>query len=128
MRPSRAYWHSVRVTVRCLLVDDNQEFLAAARDLLERGEMTVAGTATHGAEAVRQVTALGPDVALVDINLGGESGFDLAAALAPTPVILISTVAPEDYADLIEASPAIGFLAKTALSAAAVRLLLTAES
>jgi hypothetical protein len=39
-------------------------------------------------------------------------------------VILISTHAEQDYAELIAASPAVGFLAKTALSAAAIGELL----
>lgn len=112
------------MTLRCLLVDDNSQFLAAARDLLEREGLTVVGVAGHIAEAVGQAADLGPDVALVDINLGGESGFDLAERLVPTPVIMISTHSGDDYVDLVEESPAIGFLAKTALSATAVRNLL----
>jgi DNA-binding NarL/FixJ family response regulator len=58
------------------------------------------------------------------------SGLELAWRLhrqanrAPAPVILISTHAEEDYAELIAAGPAIGFLPKTALSADAVRQLL----
>ena len=43
---------------------------------------------------------------------------------APAPVILISTHAEQDYAELIGAGPAIGFLPKTALSADAIRQLL----
>jgi hypothetical protein len=43
-------------------------------------------------------------------------------------VILISTHAEQDYAELIAASPAIGFLAKTALSADAIRGLLADRS
>jgi DNA-binding NarL/FixJ family response regulator len=112
------------VTLRCLLVDDNSQFLAAARDLLEGEGLTVVGVAGRIAEAVGQAADLGPDVALVDINLGGESGFDLAERLVPTPVIMISTHSGDDYVDLVEESPAIGFLAKTALSATAVRNLL----
>jgi DNA-binding LytR/AlgR family response regulator len=60
---------------------------------------------------------------LVDIDLGPESGFDLARRLAESaapPVILISTYAEEDYADLIAGSPALGFLPKATLSAAAI--------
>jgi DNA-binding NarL/FixJ family response regulator len=117
------------VTLRCLLVDDNPRFLAAARGLLEREGLVVAGTASTTADALRQVAELRPDVTLVDIELGGESGFDLARQLSeqssPTPVIIISTHAEDDYADLIAASPAIGFVPKVALSARAVRTLLT---
>jgi DNA-binding NarL/FixJ family response regulator len=117
--------------LRCLIVDDSSHFLNAARGLLERQGMMVVGVASTGAEAVRQVEDLRPDVTLVDIDLGGESGFDVARRLQhdsdekPGPVIMISTHAEQDYADLIAASPAIGFLPKSALSADAIRDLLS---
>ncbi len=82
--------------------------------------------ASTNADGLRQVQQLRPDVTLVDVNLGEESGFDLAETLqdiddwSPVPVILISTHAEPDLADLIETSPAIGFLAKSALSAGAI--------
>ena len=44
--------------------------------------MTVVGVASSIAEALRQARALRPDVILVDIGLGDESGFDLAQLLA----------------------------------------------
>jgi DNA-binding NarL/FixJ family response regulator len=114
------------VTLRCLLVDDNDHFLAAARDLLEREGLVVAGMASDIAGALGRAGELVPDVALVDINLGGENGFELARRLAPTPVIMISTHSGDDYADLISDSPAIGFLSKIELSGSAVRSLVSA--
>ncbi|WP_240670514.1 response regulator [Actinoplanes solisilvae] len=111
------------MTLRCLLVDDNDHFLAAARDLLEREGLVVAGTASDISGALGRAGELAPDVALVDINLGGESGFELARLLSPTPVIMISTHSGDDYADLIEASSAIGFINKIELSAVTVRSL-----
>jgi DNA-binding NarL/FixJ family response regulator len=107
------------VTLRCLLVDDNHHFLAAARGLLEREGLAVVGAAAASADALRQAAELRPDVALVDIDLGGESGFDLARLLA-APVILISTHAEDDYATLLAASPALGFIPKIGLSARAI--------
>ena len=56
---------------------------------------------------------------LVDIRLGGESGFDLARRLNGT-VILISTHAQSEYAEEISASPAAGFIPKAQLSASPV--------
>ena len=112
--------------VRCVIVDDNPSVIAAARGLLERDGITIAGVASNAADGVRTVEELRPDVALVDIDLGGESGFELAARLAPTTVILISTHAAGDYVDLVETSPAAGFLAKSDLSASAVRAILSA--
>jgi CheY-like chemotaxis protein len=112
--------------LRCLIVDDSPRFLDAARGLLERQGVTVVGVASTSTEALARAVALRPDVTLVDIDLGGESGLALARrlarepALAGSPVILISTHAEQDYAELIAASPAVGFLAKGALSAGAI--------
>ena len=109
--------------MRCLLVDDSDAFLEAASVLLAREGVTVAGVASSAAEALRKARALRPDVVLVDIGLGDESGFDLARLLARdgqgggAAVILISARAETDYAELIAESPAAGFLAKSELSA-----------
>jgi CheY-like chemotaxis protein len=115
--------------LRCVLVDDNLGFLRAAQMLLEQEGLRVVGTATTAAEAVRLVAQLRPDITLVDIDLGQESGFDVVRRLVdlqpePGQLILISAHAEEDLADLIEASPAVGFLGKPALSAAAIQRLL----
>jgi two-component system nitrate/nitrite response regulator NarL len=114
--------------LRCLIVDDSLRFLDAARALLERQGLEVIGVATTGVEALQQTRALRPDVTLVDIDLGGESGFDVAERLRQdanrAPVILISTHMEEDYLDLIKASPALGFVPKSALSGRAIRDLL----
>src|SRR5689334_3807569 len=87
--------HAGGVMVRCLIVDDSLRFLDAARALLERQGVEVIGVATTGVEALQQTRALRPDVTLVDIDLGGESGFDVAERLREdanrAPVILIST-------------------------------------
>ena len=109
--------------LRCLLVDDNDAFLETARDLLEREGVQVAGVASNIAGALRQTRALHPDLILVDIGLGEESGFELVRLLAAdgrgsrADVILISAQAERDYTDLIAESPAAGFLPKPELSA-----------
>ena len=118
------------MALRCVIVDDSPGFVDAARSLLERQGLPVVGAASSCAEGLRLAIELRPDVVLVDIDLGGESGFELARRLyqladpAPAPVILVSTHSEEDYADLIADSPALGFLAKTAISATAIRHLL----
>ena len=71
-----------RMPLRCLIVDDSDTFLRAASILLEGEGVTVAGVASNSAEALRQARALRPDVILVDVGLGEESGFDLAGQLA----------------------------------------------
>jgi DNA-binding NarL/FixJ family response regulator len=113
-----------RVALRCLIVDDNGGFRDAARSLLEREAIEVVGVASNSAEARSLVAELRPDVVLVDIALGAESGLELARALARedrAKLILISTHLEADLADLIAASPAVGFIAKSELSARAVR-------
>jgi CheY-like chemotaxis protein len=123
MRRRRIPCHPDRMRLRCLLVDDNDAFLAAASLLLEREGVTVGGVALSTAEALGRARVLRPDVILVDIGLGDESGFDLARLLARdgqgggATVILISARAEADYAELIAKSPAAGFLAKSELSA-----------
>lgn len=114
------------MTLRLLIVDDNAHFLDAARGLLEREGITVVGVASTSAEALRRADELQPDVTLVDIDLGEESGFDLArrlteaAAGEQSRVILISAYPEQDLAELIGASPAVGFLAKSRLSGSAI--------
>jgi CheY-like chemotaxis protein len=114
--------HHDRQPLRCLIVDDSDVFLQTARALLEREGVTVVAVASNTAEALQQAGALQPDVILVDIGLGDESGFDLARHLArdgqsgSATVILISTRDEADYADLISESPAAGFLAKSELA------------
>jgi DNA-binding NarL/FixJ family response regulator len=107
------------VDIRCLIVDDNRPFLDSARLLLEREGIAVVGVATTSTDALRLEEELRPDVSLVDIRLGNESGFDLAWRLSGT-VILISTHARHEYAEEIAASPAAGFIPKAQLSASAV--------
>jgi two-component system, NarL family, nitrate/nitrite response regulator NarL len=117
------------VPTRCLIVDDNKRFLEAVRALLEREGLGVAAVASTYAEALDLFETLRPDVVLVDIFLGEESGLELARHLAEdgrgqgdaATVILISTHSEADLADLIAASPAAGFLPKAELSAKAIR-------
>lgn len=127
MRGTGLFCNSVRMAIGVLIVDDNRLFLEAARVRLEREELRVVGVAATSAEALQRAEELRPNVVLVDITLGGESGFELAWRLAGRPrddgpaVILISTHAEADFAELIDESPAIGFLPKAELSADAIR-------
>jgi CheY-like chemotaxis protein len=80
--------------------------LEAARDRLEREGLRVVGVTTTSAEALRRAEELRPEVVLVDVMLGGESGFELARCLAAhhrdggPAVILISTVDHPDVAQI----------------------------
>jgi two-component system, NarL family, nitrate/nitrite response regulator NarL len=118
------------VKLRCLLVDDSEEFLASAARLLDSQGIDVVGQATSGEEALRLAVELGPDIALVDIELGDEDGVALAHELearAPTTrVVLISAYDRDDLRDLVPDCGAVGFIPKRALGAEAIDALLRA--
>jgi CheY-like chemotaxis protein len=121
----------VQVALRCLIVDDNGDFREAARLLLEQEGINVVAVASTGEEALARANELRPDVTLLDIDLGGESGFAVArelgddGAVDARNVILMSVHAKDEFTDLIEASPAAGFLSKCNLSADAISALLS---
>jgi DNA-binding NarL/FixJ family response regulator len=112
------------VPLRCLIVDDSEAFLASASRRLGAQGVEVVGGASSGAEALQLVQELTPDVVLVDVQLGREDGLEvtrrLAATVPVTPVILISSHAWDDLAELVRASSAAGFLPKTSLGADAI--------
>jgi DNA-binding NarL/FixJ family response regulator len=127
MRGGKSLTKAGEMAIGVLVVDDSVSFLDASCALLRREGLEVVGVASTSTEAAGKVEALRPDVVLVDVNLAEESGFDLARRLARTDhgrdstVILMSTQDAADLADLIAASPAAGFLAKSDLSAEAIR-------
>jgi len=115
--------------ISVLLVDDSRPFLRAAQSLLTREGIDVLEVAATTAEALELVERLEPDAVLVDVNLGAESGFELARQLADdehgrrSTVILMSTHAEAEYADLLAECSAAGFLTKSRLSGDAIRLI-----
>lgn len=116
-----------RSLVRCVIVDDSRAFRESARRLLEFGGADIVGMASNSADARASVDELHPDVTLVDVHLGAESGFDLARELASGTAVILTSTAPEtDLAERIAASPARGFVAKAALSVGAIQELLRA--
>jgi DNA-binding NarL/FixJ family response regulator len=119
------------VALRMVIVDDNRHFLEAARTVLEDDGIDVVGIAATSAEALELAARLGPDVVLVDVDLGEESGFDLAQQLAASydvRILLISAYPESELVDLIAESPATGFVPKSELSARAVVRLLDDET
>jgi CheY-like chemotaxis protein len=122
------------VSLRVIIVDDSEPFLKVARVLLEREGLCVVAIASTIEDALARSEELRPDAILVDITLAEQSGFELARRLLDNEpcgepaVILISTHAHEDFADLITECPAAGFLPKSELSADAVRRMLDSRS
>lgn len=112
----------------CLIFDGNAGFLESARLLLEREGLIVA-VASTGEDALLHIEKLRPDVVLVDVDLGHESGFDEVRSFQDrfgpsTPdLILISIDTEQDLAELIAETPVLGFIPKTHLSAGAIHAL-----
>lgn len=117
--------------MRCLVIDDNVSFLMAMRYLLERDGVEVLGMASTGGEAVECAGRLRPDVILLDVRLGNESGFDIAERLKATAdwrpaIILVSTHAEDELAGRMPADRSLGFLEKTQVSVPRIRELSSA--
>lgn len=118
--------------MRCMIIDDNVGYLCAMRSMLERDGASVVGEASNGQDAVERAVSCRPDVMLIDVRLGSESGFDIAHRVerraVATPdwrpaIILVSTHSREELADRIAANPSFGFLNKTTLSMPQIRAL-----
>jgi two-component system, NarL family, nitrate/nitrite response regulator NarL len=117
----------------CLIVDDSTAFLAAATRLLEGGGLSVVGVASTASTAVSRAEETRPELALIDVDLGEDDGFDVAELLASLPdggpaVILISVDPRDRFLDRIAASSAVGFIAKIDLSAQAIEKALRAPA
>jgi DNA-binding NarL/FixJ family response regulator len=114
--------------VRVLIVDDHPSFRASARTLLESDGYEVVGEAADGAEALKAVEELRPDLVLLDVQLPDIDGFEVSqrlAAMEHAPdVILTSSRDGADYGNCVETSGARGFVPKGELSGAALSLLL----
>lgn len=116
------------VPITCLIVDDSTEFFEAARQLLVDDGIMAIGFAATSDEAVEEALALRPDVVLVDLELGTESGVDVARRLVGLPnggppVVLISAESYSELTEVVDASGAHGFVSKTDLSGDTIRRL-----
>ena len=111
-----------------LIVDDHPAFRDAARSLLEAEGFAVVGEAGDGHEALAAAEALQPDVVLLDIQLPGIDGSQVANQLADgnasAAVVLISSRDADTYGARLASVRAAGFLAKRELSGAALARLL----
>ena len=100
---------------------------ATARRLAADGFEVVA-TARTGDEALLFALQHRPDLVMLDIRLPGRDGFavarDLARLTPPPTTVLMSSRDVDGYAERVARSPALTFIAKSDLSAEALRRLL----
>lgn len=111
-----------------LIIDDHARFRSVARRALQGDSFDVIGEAADGADGLRAVAELRPDVVVLDVMLPDVSGLEVARRLrddAPdSAVVLVSTHEEHEYEELAHAHGARGFLPKAELSRTALVALL----
>jgi len=106
--------------LRTLIVDDSDEFLAAAAAIVREDEnCELCGVARSGGEALELAWRQMPDLILLDVNLGDMSGFlaasALRAALPGCRVLMMSLHDSPTYRSRSREIGAVAFLAKSEL-------------
>lgn len=107
----------VPVPIRLLIADDQALVRGALGALLElEPDLTVAGMASDGGEAVRLAEELRPDVCLMDIQMPGMDGVEatsrIRAASPATRVLVVTTFARPGYLRSALDAGASGFIVK----------------
>lgn len=104
--------------VRVVIVDDQAPFRGAAHAVL--GAMTgftVVGMADTGEAGLALTRSMQPDLVLLDVNLPGLSGVEVARLLAKehpaTLVVLVSTYDQSEFGDEVSQCGAAGYLRKS---------------
>ena len=114
----------LQMTSKVLVVDDHEGFRLAARTMLEEMGLDVIGEADSGESALEVFERFKPDIVLLDIQLPGMDGIDVARKLfdaGHSPVIVLtSSREAEDYGARLRALPEAVFIGKTDLSSAAL--------
>lgn len=111
-----------------MIVDDHRSFRDAARRVLESAGFQLVGEAADGESALEAIPALRPDVVLLDVQLPGIDGFEVAARLKEQPgapqIVMTSSREAADFGPLVEQSGARGFIHKADLSGPAINAVL----
>ena len=108
------------MTIAVLLADDQPLLRMGFRMILEaQPDMTVAGEAADGEEAVEQTSALAPDVVLMDVRMPGMDGIEatrriVAGGGGGARVLILTTFDLDEYAFAALRAGASGFLLKDA--------------
>ena len=107
------------MTVRVLIVDDQEPFRMAARMVVEITDgFEVVGEAETGEDSVRMAEELAPDLVLMDVNLPGINGLEATRTIlegsSPVVVLLLSTYEEEEYAPRAAECGAAAYIPKSA--------------
>lgn len=111
-----------------IVVDDQESFCRWASVLLEEAGLEVVGCANDGIAALEAARRLRPGVVLLDVQLPGLDGLEVARVLAvqpdPPAVILTSARDAIDYGRRLREAPSVGFIGKADLSREAISALI----
>jgi DNA-binding NarL/FixJ family response regulator len=108
------------MTVRVLIVDDQEPFRQAARMVVDITDgFEVVGEAETGEDSVRMAEELQPDLVLMDVNLPGINGLDATRQILgqggdSVVVLLLSTYEEEEYAPRAAECGAAAYIPKSA--------------
>jgi len=106
-------------SIRLVLVDDNPEVLETLIDLLQP-TYDIAGTFSDGMSVLQQVSALGPDLVILDISLGDMTGFEVARRLrksgCPAKIIFLTVHENIDFVRAAFDLDASGYVFKSRIS------------
>jgi DNA-binding NarL/FixJ family response regulator len=113
-------------TVRVMVVDDQEPFRSATRELLDRlAGFELVAEAGSGEEAVAVAQDVNPDLVVMDINMGEMDGIEATSRItdaAPTTlVVLVSTYELVDLPSTARTSGAAAYLNKDELGGRALR-------
>ncbi|HYE86392.1 MAG TPA: response regulator [Vicinamibacterales bacterium] len=99
--------------IRTLVIDDEQPARERLKQLLAaHADVEVVGEADDGVEAAEKIAELSPDLVLLDIQMPGASGLDVAASLGkPRPAVIFCTAFDQYAVDAFELS-ALDYLLK----------------
>ncbi len=103
---------------RVIIIDDHQVLIEGLTSLLKMAEIVVVGTANNKIDAMALIEAATYDVALIDINLGGEDGLEL---IVPVKELDNKVIILSSYTDIRLIKKALtkgadGYLTKEAAS------------
>lgn len=87
------------MTISVLIVDDEPPARRHIRSLLQGRHITIVGEADNGKDATELIRSLRPDVALLDIELRGEHGIELARSWHGQVGIVFITAHPQHAVD-----------------------------
>jgi len=105
------------MTIRVVLADDHPVARSGVRGLLEKAvDIEVVGEASDGSEALRLVEEMSPDVLLLDMEMPGLKGLEVAQHLhtsgSPVRILALSAHSDKEYISGLLSNGAAGYLIK----------------